>query len=47
MDVQQEQLDYDRARAGEYDQWWLRDVRETPNYFLFGSAAPRLMPRML
>src|SRR5690242_14514024 len=26
-DVLQEQLDYYRARAAEYDQWWLREGR--------------------
>ena len=27
MDLLQEQIDYYRARAGEYDQWWLRTGR--------------------
>jgi demethylmenaquinone methyltransferase/2-methoxy-6-polyprenyl-1,4-benzoquinol methylase len=27
MDILQEQIDYYRARAGEYDEWWLRQGR--------------------
>jgi hypothetical protein len=42
MELIEEQIAYYRARADEYDQWWLRlgryDRCSTPTYFVYGSA---------